>query len=298
MNIREVPIRLFLRKSDSWIEPIPDETYKQITVRLWGKGLSLRGKTHGSQIEATRQIRVKAGQFLVSRIDARHGAFGIVPPTLDGALVSSDFPCFEINREIVLPNYLEWYARTYDFVDLCRRVSEGSTNRVRLKETKFLNMTIPLPPLDDQRRVAAKLESLIAKIDKAKLLQSEIQADAQIMLHSAFQQVIEGAEYYPMSEVAPIIRRKIEIELDGEYPELGVRSFGKGTFHKPVLNGIDVGTKKLYSMKPGDLVFSNVFSWEGAIAAVQPEDKGRVGSHRFITCVPKPGIATADFLRF
>ncbi len=212
--------------------------------------------------------------------------------------MSNDFPCFEINREIVLPNYLEWYARTYDFVDLCRRVSEGSTNRVRLKETKFLNMTIPLPPLDDQRRVAAKLESLIAKIDKAKLLQSEIQADAQIMLHSAFQHVIEGAEYYPMSEVAPIVRRKVEVEMDGEYPELGVRSFGKGTFHKPALNGIDVGTKKLYSINPGDLVFSNVFSWEGAIAVVQPEDKGRVGSHRFITCVPKSGIATADFLRF
>ena len=86
MNFREVPIRLFLRKSDSWIEPVPDETYKQITVRLWGKGLNLRGKIYGSQIEATRQIRVKAGQFLVSRIDARHGAFGIVPPTLDGAL--------------------------------------------------------------------------------------------------------------------------------------------------------------------------------------------------------------------
>ena len=298
MNFREVPIRLFLSKSDRWIEPIPDETYKQITVRLWGKGLSLRGKIHGSQIEATRQIRVKAGQFLVSRIDARHGAFGIVPPTLDGALVSSDFPCFEINREIVLPNYLEWYARTYDFVDLCRRVSEGSTNRVRLKETKFLNMTIPLPPLDDQRRVAAKLESLIAKIDEAKLLQSEIQADAQVMLHSVFQQVIEGAKFYPMSEVAPIVRRKVEVEMDGEYPELGVRSFGKGTFHKPVLNGIDVGTKKLHRINPGDLVFSNVFSWEGAIAVVQPEDEGRVGSHRFITCVPKPGIATADFLRF
>ena len=45
-------------------------------------------------------------------------------------------------------------------------------------------------------------------------------------------------------------------------------------------------------------LFSNVFSWEGAIAVVQPEDEGRVGSHRFITCVPKSGIATAEFLRF
>ena len=71
-----------------------------------------------------------------------------------------------------------------------------------------------------------------------------------------------------MAEVAPIVRRKVEVDVDGKYPELGVRSFGKGTFHRPVSNGIDVGTKKLYSIEPGDLVFSNVFSWEGAISIV------------------------------
>lgn len=213
MNFREVPIGLFLQRSDSWIEPKPDETYKQITVSLWGKGLSLRTKIHGTQIEAARQLQVKTGEFLVSRIDARHGAFGIVPPTLDGALVSSDFPCFEINQKIILPNYLKWYARTDNFVDLCRRVSEGSTNRVRLKEAKFLAMTIPLPTLEDQRRVAAKLKVLSAKIDQAKLLQHEIQADAHAMLHSVFHGLIDSANYLPMAEVAPIIRRKMVRQL-------------------------------------------------------------------------------------
>ncbi|WP_256770249.1 hypothetical protein [Alteromonas stellipolaris] len=46
------------------------------------------------------------------------------------------------------------------------------------------------------------------------------------------------------------------------------------------------------------LVFSNVFAWEGAIAVVKKKDEGRVGSHRFITCLPKSGIVTADFLCF
>jgi type I restriction enzyme, S subunit len=46
------------------------------------------------------------------------------------------------------------------------------------------------------------------------------------------------------------------------------------------------------------LVFSNVFAWEGAIAVVQPEDAGRFGSHRFITCVPHSPIATSPYLRF
>jgi restriction endonuclease S subunit len=40
-----------------------------------------------------------------------------------------------------------------------------------------------------------------------------------------------------------------------------------------------------------------VFSWEGAIAVAKDADEGRVGSHRFITCVPDPALATAEFLR-
>jgi type I restriction enzyme S subunit len=31
---------------------------------------------------------------------------------------------------------------------------------------------------------------------------------------------------------------------------------------------------------------------------VKDEDEGRVGSHRFITCLPKPGVVTSDFLCF
>ena len=79
---------------------------------------------------------------------------------------------------------------------------------------------------------------------------------------------------------------------------MAFRSFGKGTFHKPNLNGWEVGSKKLYKVRGGDLLFNNVFAWEGAIAVVQPEDTGRVGSHRFIACVPKEEIVTANFLRF
>lgn len=79
----------------------------------------------------------------------------------------------------------------------------------------------------------------------------------------------------PMAEVAPLVRREESIDLNGSYPELGIRSFGKGTFHKPPLSGSDVGTKRLYRIEPGDLLFSNVFAWEGAIAIALPKDAGR-----------------------
>ncbi|MFC3706232.1 hypothetical protein ACFOOL_15885 [Devosia honganensis] len=70
-----------------------------------------------------------------------------MPDELDGALVSNDFPGLDIDAEAVLPSYFLWYSRTDAFIDLCRRSSEGSTNRVRLKEAAFFDMWIEVPPL-------------------------------------------------------------------------------------------------------------------------------------------------------
>jgi hypothetical protein len=70
-------------------------------------------------------------------------------------------------------------------------------------------------------------------------------------------------------------RDSVHPKKDREYPELGIRSFGKGTFHKP-LDYLSVGTKRLFRIEPGDLVFSNVFAWEGAIAVAQKDDEGRL----------------------
>ncbi len=125
MAWQRLPISAFLRKSEDWVEPEADRIYPQIRVRLWGKGLTLRANVPGANIAARRQLRASAGQFLISRIDARHGAFGIVPDRLAGALVSNDCSCFDIDDRIVVPRYLEWYTRTHGFVELCRRVGSG-----------------------------------------------------------------------------------------------------------------------------------------------------------------------------
>lgn len=100
-----------------------------------------------------------------------------------------------------------------------------------------------------------------------------------------------------LSDVAPIVRRPAEIKPDQAYPELGIRSFGRGTFHKPGISGAELGTKRLFRIEPGDLVFSNVFAWEGAIAVASSADAGRFGSHRFITCVVDAARANATYLK-
>ena len=287
-----------LRRSMATIELQPDAAYREITVRLWGKGVVLRGVANGAATAGTRRFMAKAGQFILSRIDSRNGANGIVPLELDGAIVTNDFPLFDLSRERIDGSFLGWLGKTQGFVELCQQASEGTTNRVRLQEERFLALEIPLPPLTEQRRIVARIEELAAQIEEARSLRQEEENEIRQMLLGAFRQACSQAVRKPMQEVAPLVRRPVQVDPSSLYPELGIRSFGNGTFHKPALTGVEIGNKRVFSIEPDDLLFSNVFAWEGGIAVARPEDAGRVGSHRFITCVPKPDVVTSRFLCF
>lgn len=136
-----------------------------------------------------------------------------------------------------------WITKTRWFWNLCDEKSRGTSGKNRIKPEKFLDINIPLPPLSVQDEIVSKIENLSLKSGLINELRESLLIDAQAMLSSAFHKLIEDAVYKPMSKVAPLERRKVEIDVNAEYPELGVRCFGNGTFHKPILDGMDVGTK-------------------------------------------------------
>jgi type I restriction enzyme S subunit len=299
MNVAWKTVRLgeVLRRSEETVTPQADTEYREITVRLWGNRVVERGRVLGASLSGRRFV-ARAGQFIVSRIDARNGAMGLVPQLLEGALVTNDFPLFNLDTTRIEPTFLGWLCRTAGFVELCQRASEGTTNRVRLKEERFSALKIPLPPVVEQRRIVARIEELTAQINEVRAIRAQEEREIQQMLMSAFFNIVKDAPRKPMFEVAPMIRRPVEIAVNALYPELGIRSFGKGTFHKPAISGADLGTKRIFKIKADDLLFSNVFAWEGAIAVAQKNDDDRFGSHRFMSCVPQKGIAAAPFLCF
>lgn len=102
----------------------------------------------------------------------------------------------------------------------------------------------------------------------------------------------------PMGKIAPLVRRPVLPEADEVYREIGLRSFGKGVFHKPPTTGLEIGTKRVFAVKPGDLLFNIVFAWEGAIAVATETERGMIGSHRFLTCVVDNTRADAKFLSY
>jgi type I restriction enzyme S subunit len=81
-----------MKRSTATVAIQPDADYREVTVKLWGKGVVLRGVASGATIAGSRRFETKTGQFILSRIDARNGAIGIVPAELDGAVVNQRLP--------------------------------------------------------------------------------------------------------------------------------------------------------------------------------------------------------------
>lgn len=107
-----------------------------------------------------------------------------------------------------------------------------------------------------------------------------------------------SVEWVRFGDVMELQRRRVEPELDRTYREVGVRSFGRGLFIKEPRLGAAIGDKKVYAVEPDDLVVSNVFAWEGAVAFAGNDAEGAIGSHRFMTWTPTRDVAVAYLAHF
>ena len=214
-----------------------EDEYMQVTVSMNGCGVSLRKKIRGGEVRTKNQFRVGTGQFICSRIDARNGAMGVVPPELNGAVVTGDFPTFDVNDKLLDTEFFAYLTRCRSFIETCRTASRGLTNRKRLKENDLLSISLDLPDISEQKLLSAHLRHIETDVHSGLSLCSKIDKEQDELLFSVISEIVSHAPSSPLKEVAPIIRRKVAIEKAAEYPELGIRSFGKGTFHKPAIRG-------------------------------------------------------------
>lgn len=137
------PLSLLLKRSMQPVEVKDSESYLQLTVQYHHRGVKARGRLLGSQIATKRQFLARAGQLVLSRIDARFGALGLVPDDLDGAIVTGDYWVFDIDTDEVEPQYLDLLIGLPEFAELCEKASRGTTRRQRLEFEKFVALQVP-----------------------------------------------------------------------------------------------------------------------------------------------------------
>ena len=102
----------------------------------------------------------------------------------------------------------------------------------------------------------------------------------------------------PLGAVTERVATPIEVESDKLYREIGIRSHGKGVFHKEPVKGATLGAKRVFRIVPNRLVFNIVFAWEGAVATTTEREQGMIASHRFPMFGPSPArLIDVEFLR-
>ncbi len=275
----------------------PGRTYPNLGIYSFGRGVFAKPPIDAATTSATTLYKVKAGQLIYSRLFAFEGAYTTVPEEFDGAFVSNEFPTFSVRPDRALPGYLGWLFRWPETWRLLRLKSVGlGDRRQRIHPERLLEHEAPLPPLEEQKRIVARLDAAASALAKRRAAADAVAAEMSSTLRSAFARIVADAPRARMGDIAPLVRRAVTIDAEALYSEIGVRSFYRGLFTRRTVKGEEFDWQKLFEVRSGDLVFSNLMAWEQAIGLADTLHNGSVGNHRMLTCEVDSRRASPDFL--
>ena len=177
---------------------------------------------------------------------------------------------------------------------------------------------IPLPPLSEQQAITAFLDGETARIDalvaKKERLIELLQEKRTALITRAVTKGLDpnapvkdsGVEWLgeipahwettKLRRLLTLVAHHVDVHPEQIYQEIGIRSWGRGIFHKDPVTGANLGDKRVFKLRPGELVLNIVFAWEGAVAIVSESEKDMIASHRFPTFRHTRNLADLDYL--
>ena len=164
----QVPFSDIMRENKDSITINDDEQYKRITVKLHGQGVYLRDVIFGGDIKTKNQKLTVKDQFIVAEIDAKVGAFGVIPEELKNAIVSSHYFLFDLDKEKVLPEYFDYLIRFGKYEELIQPYVKGTTNYAAIRPHHVLNLHLPLPSMEVQAKIAEEIRNQLEIVNNAK----------------------------------------------------------------------------------------------------------------------------------
>jgi type I restriction enzyme S subunit len=143
---------------------------------------------------------VQPGDILISRLPDPVGRACVVPDTGDKMITAVDCTIVRPDDDRIDPSFLIYYSQTANYLRDIEQRCTGTT-RKRISRKSLGQISIPLPPLDEQKRIVAVLDQAFAALDRARALAEANLADADSLLT----QTVEAA-LYALGEPQPIGR--------------------------------------------------------------------------------------------
>lgn len=136
-----------------------DQTYTLVTVKRSRGGVQLREVLSGMEVKTPSQFYIHADDFLISKRQIVHGACGIVPEELHGAVVSNEYAVLNTDGEIDL-RFLRYLSESRYFQQTCFHSSIGvHVEKMIFKTERWLSWPFNIPSLEQQQRVVEILDT-------------------------------------------------------------------------------------------------------------------------------------------
>jgi type I restriction enzyme, S subunit len=210
-------------------EVADDTEYQLVNAKRSRGGVVARERLLGRQVLTKTQFLVRTDDFLISKRQIIHGACGIVPASLDGALVSNEYATLRV-RDRLLLDYLRYFIHTVYFQQTCLYASVGvDVEKMIFRLGDWLKYKVHLPPVPEQRKIAA----ILATWDEAIALTERRIAAGQQRKQGLMQRLLTGQVRFPefVDEpgIAPPLEQKVPIGWRalkfGNVVSLGSRKF-------------------------------------------------------------------------
>jgi type I restriction enzyme S subunit len=230
----------------------------------------------------TGMILIKPGDLVVSGINAAKGAIAIYGKENTKPIAATiHYGAYILNQERADIQYLWLLLRSRTFQDLLLQYVPGGI-KTELKSKRLLPIPIPLPPLDEQRRIVARIEEVAATVEEARGLRRQSAKEVEYLesqaIETCFQNLLtQGIKSYPFEKLCNRITVGHVSSMRHAYQETGIpflrsQNVRKNRFEPEGLCFIGVDfheANQKSALKPGNIVI--VRTGFVGVACVIPE---------------------------
>lgn len=182
------------------VEVCADQTYREIGIRSHGKGIFYKDEVLGLDLGSKRVFWVEPGCFVVNIVFAWEQAVAKTTDAEKGMIASHRFPMYRPLTDKIDLDYLLYFFKTPHGKYLLELASPGGAGRNKtLGQEAFLELAIPVPPIEEQRKIA----EILSTWDEAIRLTQELIAAKQHRKKGLMQRLLTGQVRFPGFEEQP-----------------------------------------------------------------------------------------------
>jgi type I restriction enzyme S subunit len=213
---------------------------------------------------------LKEGDFALS-VRGSMGKVGIISKDMEGANITANLIRISPIRSLVYSPYLKFVFLSNYFQNSLEDLSPQTTIKT-IRAPILQSIPIPLPPLPEQRRIAAKIQELMQEVDRARAA-CEKQLGAAKALPAAYlrkvfdSQEAKNWEIKKLGEAVLFIKNGIVVEqnFDGKgFPVTRIETISNGFINSNKIGWVNLPLEEFsgFRLNKGDILFSHINSIE------------------------------------